>query len=187
MPQSSFSKDRNYSNPKDQNFVSSTPTDSLSPAISGPDYTKQIDPTLLSNLNTSQVLEIKQFISQAIAHEVTQKTANLSINHNQLESQDFTRKKRKSKLIDIRFVVDLLFSRFYVVLMVGKDVRKGQRPYPKSRATKAGNMIAAFMLIVAMNLLISAVLLLGLYLLKSALNIDLMPGHFSDQLEILKK
>lgn len=187
MPQSSFSKDRNHSNPKDQNFVSSTPTDSLSQAISRPDCIKQIDPTLLSNLNTAQVLEIKQFISQAIAHEVTQKTANLSINHNQLESQDFTRKKRKSKLIDIRFVVDLLFSRFYVVLMVGKDVRKGQRPYPKSRATKAGNMIAAFMLIVAMNLLISAVLLLGLYLLKSALNIDLMPGHFSDQLEILKK
>ncbi len=186
MPHSSFSKDRNPANPKDQTFVSSTPTDSLSQPISGPDY-KQLDPSLLSNLNPSQVLEIKKFISQAIAHEVTQKTADLSINHNQLESQDFTRKKRKSKLIDIRFVIDLLFSRFYVVLMVGKDIRKGQRSYPTSRATKAGNMIAAFILIVAMNLLISAILLLGLYLLKSALNIDLMPGHFSDQLEILKQ
>ncbi len=96
-------------------------------------------------------------------------------------------RNRKSKLIDIRFIIDLLFSRFYVVLMVGKDVRKGQRRYPLTRATKAGNMVAAFILIVAMNLLISAVVLLSFYLFKSALGINLMPGHFSEQLEILKK
>lgn len=187
MSQLSFSEDSNHANQKDQDFLPSTYADSLTQLMSSPDYIHQIDPALLSHLNRSQVQEIQKFISQAIAHEVNQKTAPINANYDQLENQNSGRKKSRSKLIDIRFVIDLLFSRFYVVLMVGKDVRKGQRRYPITRATKAGNMIAAFILIVAMNLLISAVLLLGLYLLKSALSIDLLPGHFSDQLETLKK
>lgn len=186
MPQLSFSEDSNHANQKDQDCSPPTYADSLTQPMSSPDYINQIDPALLSHLNGSQVQEIKKFISQAIAHEVNQKTAPINANYNQLENQASVRKKSRSKLIDIRFVIDLLFSRFYVVLMVGKDVRKGQRRYPITRATKAGNMIAAFFLIVAMNLLISAILLLGLYLLKSALSIDLLPGHFSDQLETLK-
>lgn len=101
-------------------------------------------------------------------------------------NQVFAIQSNRSKLIDFRFIIDLIFSRFYVVLLVGKDIRKGQRSYPVKGITKVGNMIAAFILIVAINLLISAVLLLGLYLLKSALGINLLPGHFSDQIEMLK-
>ncbi len=95
------------------------------------------------------------------------------------------RTKTHPKLIDIRFVVDVIFSRFYVVLMVGKDRRDRTRNTPVTGLTRIGNIIAAVLLLLAANLVISAVILLTLYLTKSALGFDLMPGHVSQQIEHL--
>ncbi len=148
------------------------------------DPLRQLEPTILSSLNSTQIQAIQNLISQTICSDQNQKyTDSKSSQHPWSTGQELSAKKQRSKLIDIRFVIDLIFSRFYVVLLVGKDIRKGRRQYPVKGVTKIGNMIAAFIMIVAINLLISAFFLLGLYLLKSALDIDLLPGHFSDQLE----
>lgn len=86
------------------------------------------------------------------------------------------------KIIDLRFVVDLVFTRYFVVLMIGKDRRKQQRHYEVSGVTKVANIIGAILLVIAMSLLISAMTFLLLYLLKSSVGIDLFAGHITDVL-----
>lgn len=188
MPQSRSANDS--SKWKDQDLSSSTGVNASShplPPQQG-DIFNQLDPSVLSSLDKSQIQAIQTFIDRAIKNDQNQRSVDTKINQNQLsKDQVFSRKKRRSKLIDIRFVIDMIFSRFYVVLLVGKDIRKDQRSYPIAKVTRIGNVIAAIILIVTINLLISAFFLLGFYLLKSALNIDLMPGHFSDQIDAIKQ
>lgn len=86
------------------------------------------------------------------------------------------------KLIDLRFAIDLIFTRYFVVLMIGKDMRKQQRPHQVSGIAKVTNVITAILLIIAMSLLVSAVTILILYLIKSALGIDLFAGHITNVL-----
>jgi hypothetical protein len=93
------------------------------------------------------------------------------------------RAKTNPKLIDIRFVVDVVFTRFFVVLMVGKDRRDRSRNHAVSGLTKLGNTFAAVLLLLGANLVLSAFILLTLYLTKSALRVNLMPGHMSEQLK----
>jgi predicted secreted protein len=90
--------------------------------------------------------------------------------------------KSSPKLIDLRFVIDLIFTRYFVVLTIGKDRRKQDRQYEIKGFAKFANIIAAILLIIAMSLLISAVTILILYLLKSALGIDLFNGHITEVL-----
>jgi hypothetical protein len=86
------------------------------------------------------------------------------------------------KLIDLRFAIDLIFTRYVVVLMIGKDMRRQQRSRQVSSIAKVANVIAAILLIIAMSLLVSAVTILILYLIKSALGIDLFAGHITNVL-----
>ncbi|WP_242018360.1 hypothetical protein [Pseudanabaena sp. FACHB-1998] len=90
--------------------------------------------------------------------------------------------KPSPKIIDLRFVVDLIFTRYFVVLLIGKDNRKQQRQYKVNGVTKVANIIAAILLIIAMSLLISAITIFILYLIKSALGIDLFQGHINEVL-----
>ncbi len=90
---------------------------------------------------------------------------------------------QRPKLIDIRFVVDLILTRFYLVLLVGKDQR--QQPRQMTGMSKLGNAVAAVLLLIGVNLVVSAILLLTVYLLKSALGIDLLPEHFAHYLKNL--
>jgi hypothetical protein len=86
------------------------------------------------------------------------------------------------KLIDLRFIIDLVFARYFVVLLIGRDIRRQQRQYPVTGITKIANIIVAILLIIAMSLLISSVTILIVYLVKSSLGIDLMPGHITNVL-----
>lgn len=95
---------------------------------------------------------------------------------------NLSRPARPPQLINFRFVVDLMLTRFYVVLLVGKDRRARQR---STRLNRIGNIIAAALFLVVTNLVISAVILLSLYLTKSALGIDILPGHFAQYLQEL--
>jgi hypothetical protein len=88
--------------------------------------------------------------------------------------------KPSPKLVDLRFVIDVLVSRFYVVLFIGKDSRRKQRRYIPRLLTRIGNTIAVLVILVGVNLTLSAFILLAVYLLKSAIGIDLFPGHFPD-------
>lgn len=94
--------------------------------------------------------------------------------------------KPNPKLVDLRFTVDLVLDRFYVVLFVGKDRRQQQRSYLPRAITRAGNAIAAVVLLLGLNLLISLVVLMFAYLVKSAAGIDFSPdSHLSDQIQKL--
>lgn len=91
--------------------------------------------------------------------------------------------KPSPKLIDLRVEIDLILSRFYVVLFVGKDRRQQQRsPIPRT-LTRMGNIITAIAILVGINLLFSVCLFIFMYLVKSALSIDLIQGaHLADQI-----
>ena len=125
------------------------------------DYIRQMRPEILAQLNPDQLNEVHRLLQAAIPQP-------------------------SPKIVDLRFVVDLLIDRFYVVLFVGKDRRRQPRRHILPNAiTRIGNWIAVIILLISFNLTISATLLLGLYLLKSAVGIDLLPGHFPDTLRQL--
>ncbi len=83
------------------------------------------------------------------------------------------------KLVDLRFDVDLLLTRLFVVLMVGRDRRKTARKYTVTPLNKVLNTGLAIALIIGLSFLISAGVILVLYLIKSLLGIDLFPGHIT--------
>jgi hypothetical protein len=122
-------------------------------------YINKIRPQILASFNPEQITAIQDILEEAIP-------------------------KHSPKIVDLRLTVDLIISRFYLVLLVGKERRRGQREYPVRGITRIGNLIAATLLLIAINLLISAFIFLFLYLIKSALGIDLFSGeHLSDQLK----
>lgn len=188
MPPSLFPADHNDPGLQAQNSLTAPgnlPLDRYS--VRNIDSLNPLESAVLSSLDPVQIQAIHHLIDQVVIHDRNQRSIDPKFDQNQLTNdQVFSNKKQKSKLIDIRFIIDLIFSRFYVVLLVGKDIRKGRRSYPVKGITKVGNIIAAFILIISINLLISAFFILGLYLLKSSLSINLFPGHFSEQIESLK-
>lgn len=101
-----------------------------------------------------------------------------------IEKYVFNKKgEKQSKLVDIRFVIDLVVTRFYIVLLVGKDRRTEARNYPLSQLLKLGNIVAAILLLLGTNLVISAGIVLVLYLTKSAFGYDFLPGHINETLK----
>lgn len=122
-------------------------------------YLDRFHPEILSSFSSQQLDAITQVLGDAIP-------------------------KPSPKIVDLRFVVDLIFSRFYIVLFVGKDRRKNKRAYNPSGVAKFGNAIAAIALLIGTNLVISALILLFAYLIKSAMSIELFPGeHISDTIQ----
>ncbi len=119
------------------------------------DYLENIKPDILAGFTAEQLAEIKAVLNQAIP-------------------------KPSPKLIDLRFVVDLIISRFYVVLFVGKDRRQKNRKYVPNKIAKVGNIMAVIFILIAANLVISSFILLFAYLLKSLIGINLFPGHLQD-------
>lgn len=139
-----------------QEKVSSSDYSSRTPS----DYLERIEPHILESFNPEQLQAIASVLEQAIP-------------------------KPSPKIVDLRFVVDLVICRFYIVLFVGKDRRKRQRKYTTEGIAKVGNIIAAVILLIGLNLVVSAFILLLAYLFKSAIGIDLLPGHISETLKTI--
>ncbi len=118
-------------------------------------YLDKISPDILASFTNEQLRVITSILERAIP-------------------------KPSPKIVDFRFTVDLIFSRFYVVLFVGKDRRRKQRHQVTEGISRIGNAIAAVILLVAANLVISALILLFAYLLKSAIGLNFFPGHISE-------
>jgi hypothetical protein len=116
-------------------------------------YLAQLHPEVQANLTPQQRADIERVIALAIP-------------------------KSTPKLVDLRFTIDLLISRYFIVLMVGKDRRRAHRDVPVSRLTQLGNWVMAVTLLLGFNLALSTSILMLAYLIKSALGIDLLPGHF---------
>jgi hypothetical protein len=126
-------------------------------------YLSALDPAIRDSLNAAQMQAITDVLAQAIP-------------------------KPAPKLVDLRFGIDVIINRFYVVLLVGPDRRHQNRTYvPTGRVAQMGNRVAAILLLISLNLTLSAVIGLSLYLLKSALGIDFLTGHISETLANLLK
>lgn len=123
-------------------------------------YLQQIESSILASFNPEQIQIIANILTQAIPQP-------------------------SPKIVDFRFNVDLIISRFYLVLFVGKDRRKRKRQYIPERITRIGNAIAVVILLLGTNLAISGIILLFAYLFKSAVGIDFFPGHISDSVKEL--
>lgn len=89
------------------------------------------------------------------------------------------------KLVDLRVYIDLIVSRFFIVLFVGKDRRKNPRFYPATGITAIANRFAAIIMLIGLNLTVSLFIFLVAYLIKSALGFDLFSGHLSNYLQHL--
>lgn len=121
-------------------------------------YLERMKPDIVASFNQEQLQAITLILEQAIP-------------------------KPSPKIVDFRFNVDLIISRFYIVLFVGKDRRRKQRQHVNAGIARVGNLIAAVILLIGTNLAISALILLFGYLFKSAIGIDLFPGHISETIK----
>lgn len=125
------------------------------------DYLQAIESEILESFDAKQLNAITQILNTAIP-------------------------KPSPKIVDLRFGINLILFRFYIVLFVGKEQRRYQRRYVPEKVSRVGNVIASIILLVGLNLLISLFIFLSLYFVKSALGFDIFPHrHLGDVLRQL--
>jgi hypothetical protein len=93
--------------------------------------------------------------------------------------------KPAPKIVDLRFSIDIIAARYYFVLLVGRDRRKKPRRYDLNPIAKMGNFVAVSIILLGLNLTLSASMLLIGYLVKSIVGINLLSGHFPDTVKHL--
>jgi hypothetical protein len=86
------------------------------------------------------------------------------------------------KIVDLRVNIDLIVSRFYIVLFVGKERRKNPRTHQSLGVNVLTNRLAAIILLVGLNLTVSLFIFLMAYLIKSSLGVNLFTHHLSEYL-----
>ncbi len=92
--------------------------------------------------------------------------------------------------VDIRFTVPLFFRRYYFVLFAGRDRRVTTHQLEKNRRVSIPEIIWKSLCFIASAMVSISVLLLlvlGFYMVKRLLGIDLIPGfHLNDVLELAR-
>lgn len=98
------------------------------------------------------------------------------------QAVDATKPKAKHPL-DFRGVIPLFFARYYFVILGGRDQRTDQSNKEFTRRRNASSTFTGLMLLIVLLIPITAILILGGYLMKSFLGIDVFPdAHFMDYL-----
>ncbi len=91
----------------------------------------------------------------------------------------------KRHAVDVRFTVPLLFTRLYIVFLVGRDTRTSAIEQDRERRANAGvHLSTAAIATMAVVAVIAAAVIL--YVVKSRAGINLFDGHASDILPIAK-
>lgn len=88
--------------------------------------------------------------------------------------------KPSPKIVELRFEVDLIITRYFVALFVGKDRRKQPRRHSVSKLASVLNKIAAVLLLLTCNLAFTGTIFLFVYLIKSSMGFDFLPGHLRE-------
>ena len=83
--------------------------------------------------------------------------------------------KQAPKLVDLGFSINLLASRYYIALYVGKDRRRQDRGEIVEPMARKGNAIIALAAIIGLNMLIGAFILLIAYVVKSLTGYSFLP------------
>jgi hypothetical protein len=122
-------------------------------------YLQRLEPELLTSFSPEQLTAIRQLLQAVVP-------------------------KPSPKIVDIRVVINLIVQRYYVVLWMGKDIRRAQRS-DRSWLARVVNLGIAALLLVGLNLLITMTTIGSLYLLKSALGINIFADHFGDRINSL--
>lgn len=86
--------------------------------------------------------------------------------------------KPTPKLVDLRFLVNFLAYRYYVVFFVVKDRRQRVRSEPVQPMVSKGNLVTALLVLIGINLLISLFIVLVLFLIKSLVGYSLLPHTY---------
>jgi len=86
--------------------------------------------------------------------------------------------KPTPKLVDLRFLVNFLAYRYYVVFFVVKDRRQRVRSEPVQPMVSKGNLVTALLVLIGINLLISLFIVLVLFLIKSVVGYSLLPHTY---------
>ncbi|NJR67550.1 MAG: hypothetical protein HC771_01945 [Synechococcales cyanobacterium CRU_2_2] len=121
------------------------------------DYLDQLSADTRAALNADQLAEVQRVIALALPNPAP-------------------------KVLDVRFGINVLFARYFVVFFLGKERRKNARDRKLSWLERLGNGAIAVLLLLSMNLFVSLSLVILLYLIKSAVGIDLFDDkHLSDQ------
>jgi hypothetical protein len=85
------------------------------------------------------------------------------------------------KLVNFHLDINLLLGKFYLVVYVGKDRRNQKRRYIPRGIERLGNMLIALILLVGCSTLLTIVVFLILYFIKSYLGINLFKNsHLID-------
>jgi hypothetical protein len=138
-----------------------------------------------SNKNSRQTIRFKQNFDNYL--ETIDPEIRASFTQVQLEAIDILVKeitpKPAPKIVDLKFIVDLIFSKFYVVLFVGKERRQKQRYQLPSKFTKIANIFIVVTMLIGLNLLVTCAIFIFAYLIKSAAGIDFLPGHVNQHLQ----
>ena len=86
--------------------------------------------------------------------------------------------KPTPKLVDLRFLVNFLAYRYYVVFFVVKDRRQRVRSEPVQPMVSKGNLVTALLVLIGINLLISLFIVLVIFLIKSVVGYSLLPHTY---------
>ncbi len=90
----------------------------------------------------------------------------------------------RSKVFDLRFTVPLFFRKYYFVLQVGRDRRRSTNERERDRIGSTPQPVKVVLKLAAVSVLFFSfglLMLTSLYMLKSALGIDIFPNfHLRD-------
>lgn len=117
------------------------------------DYLDTLPSDLRSSFSEAQLEAVKQLLAAAIP-------------------------KPAAKLVDLRFLVNFLAYRYYFVFFVVKDRRQRERSEPVQPMANKGNLVAALLVLIGINLLISLFIVLVLFLIKSVVGYSLLPHTY---------
>ncbi len=92
-----------------------------------------------------------------------------------IEEAVITSRTHTERPLNIRGVIPFFFARFYFVFVLGRDRREETRQVEFERRRKA-NILTTLLFLFYIAVPIIIVVLVGLYILKTALGIDLYAG-----------
>lgn len=124
-------------------------------------YMERISESIVEKLSAEEHKNLKEVISSALP-------------------------KPSPKLIDLRFVINLIFARYFFVLLIGKDRYKKRimnQDSPISYRTnplkKLAHRLVSVLLFLAMNLLVSVFVLAFIYLVAKLFGFHLLGGNLN--------
>lgn len=101
---------------------------------------------------------------------------------NALRAALATAHDRSRHMVDVRTSIPLYFARYYIVFLLGRDLRRATRRTMLERrrdSSQAASFTLVFAIIWNILLVLGIIGLITLYVLKSAMGIDIMPDlHF---------